>query len=370
MSHVTMPQPSSGGRPWGAPPPQSTPLPPVPRFPRRTLPPNEDPERYLAATAWLAGPPGKCISIDDDLPRWLSSEAFARIMGFIQTLNDAVVNVKNSDPVDVSEIVGNLVNMLKVMYSWISDIPPLPDAQRFGNKAYRDWVKRLEENSDRLLREAIPSKYHSAVPELAAYLNSCFGNSTRIDYGSGHELSFVSFLCCLDYLGAFESAPLPLPPPLPQALSETATLPVPPPLTDHRALVTRVVVEYLNVVRQLQTVYMLEPAGSHGVWGLDDHQFLPYLWGSAQVRDHPKFKPRSILQKDTVSHLAGEYLYFGCQVWAFPRAFTDAVRHLRRSELGEGQFRHDEDVRRGSVEEAANSPAPAILPAASIPVGG
>ena len=68
---------------------------------------------------------------------------------------------------------------------------------------------------------------------------------------------------------------------------------------------------YMTLVRKLQQVYRMEPAGSQGVWALDDHQFIPFVWGAAQLIDEQRIEPRAIPDIAKAEQLAPDNLFFG-----------------------------------------------------------
>jgi hypothetical protein len=45
------------------------------------------------------------------------------------------------------------------------------------------------------------------------------------------------------------------------------------------------------------------------VWGLDDYQFLPFIWGSAQLISHPHIRPKSIHSSEVLEGYSKDYLY-------------------------------------------------------------
>ncbi|KAJ1441826.1 hypothetical protein B484DRAFT_442523 [Ochromonadaceae sp. CCMP2298] len=122
--------------------------------------------------------------------------------------------------------------------------------------------------------------------ELVAYLGDMFGNTTRIDYGTGHELNFAVLFLTLQKLGLLTSA-----------------------RADLRAVVARAFPAYIRTMRRLQTEYMLEPAGSHGVWGLDDYHCLLFVWGAAQLSNQHALTP-SMIHTPALKEHVSRYLYF------------------------------------------------------------
>ncbi|KAJ8965190.1 hypothetical protein NQ317_008728 [Molorchus minor] len=226
--------------------------------------------------------PVKMVKTIDDMNQWDKSEAYFEYLGFVLAINETIKGKSNSQgSAKASEAINKISSLLDTLSNWIDEIPPIQQPQRFGNQAFRTWFNKLKNDARLLLQDIFPETLYRAIPEIIIYLVEGFGNATRIDYGTGHELSFVMFLCSLYKIGY---------------LTES----------DQPATACKVFVSYLDLVRKLQVVYRMEPAGSHGVWSLDDYQFIPFIWGSSQFFAH------MFLKEDVVNAYADEYMFLSC----------------------------------------------------------
>ncbi|KAL8963444.1 MAG: hypothetical protein Q9193_000297 [Seirophora villosa] len=229
--------------------------------------------------------PVKRINEGHDVQQFLVSKAHHDLMVLVLQLNRAIFPCRLSrsnasgaqwrtweldsyhDP--PSHAVRRLQGLLHRLNAVIDEVPPDPGPRRFGNVAFRQWYEAVEARLPDLLQDSLPeqvlsfshSSNVSVQAELQSYLLGAFGSAQRLDYGTGHELAFLAFLGCIWKLGGFD-------------VSSGGD--------EERAIVLGLIEPYLQLIRRLIKTYTLEPAGSHGVWGLDDHSFLPYLFGSAQ----------------------------------------------------------------------------------------
>lgn len=138
------------------------------------------------------------------MPKWEKSEAYYDVVGFINSISQSIQGRENTDRINLSPIAENILQIFDKLEKILSETPPIDQPQRFGNKSFRDWFLKMQTNALTYLQEALPESLHRAVPEIVTYLIESFGNSTRIDYGTGHELSFIMFLCCLFKIGALK----------------------------------------------------------------------------------------------------------------------------------------------------------------------
>ncbi|KXJ95316.1 hypothetical protein Micbo1qcDRAFT_192370 [Microdochium bolleyi] len=221
---------------------------------------------------------------DHDL--FLSSPTYDLILAFVFGLSDSITDVPTTAvrDADCSPVVTSLVSILDEAESLVLDTPP-DDAEgsRFGNKLFRTFLDKAK-GASLAWHQKLGVTSPDAVAEIETYLNHSFGNRSRIDYGSGHELNFIMWLLCLYQLQVIHKS-------------------------DFKALVLRVFSRYLTLMRAIQSTYYLEPAGSHGVWGLDDYQFLPFLFGASQLLHHPFITPLAIHQQLTLEEFGHDFLY-------------------------------------------------------------
>uniref|UniRef100_A0A069DRY4 Serine/threonine-protein phosphatase 2A activator n=1 Tax=Panstrongylus megistus TaxID=65343 RepID=A0A069DRY4_9HEMI len=231
--------------------------------------------------------PKRTIFNIEDMVMWEKSEAYFEYFGFINAMNEVAKGKTCRGQYPKSPAVEAILALLTTFKGWVSEIPPIEQPQRFGNKAFRTWYERLKKEIDDLLHFTLADRFHIALTELKYYLQEGFGNATRIDYGTGHEMSFCMFLCGLFKIGAFTEQ-------------------------DKLAVVCYIFPRYLDVVRHLQRVYNMEPAGSRGVWALDDYQFIPFIWGSAQLIGHPHLEPSRFMLPEFITKYSNDYMFISC----------------------------------------------------------
>jgi serine/threonine-protein phosphatase 2A activator len=231
----------------------------------------------------------KGIFNHQDLINFLASETCLQVLQFLSQLNSVVRGKRrnsslpsgatsNKLPVDLAIDVG---------FALIDETPPEElDPQRFGNKAFRKWHSKLLDSLSLMTKDM----------ELNTLFPKSFGDPHRLDFGTGHEATFLMLLLVIY-----------------QQEKQTDLL-------KHFVLVT--LPRYFSLVRKLRLVYRLEPAGSHGVWSLDDYHFLPFILGSSQLCDG-NTQPKDLLTNPSFSELDFDSDFF-----------SDALLDILRSKRG------------------------------------
>lgn len=233
--------------------------------------------------------PVRRITTKDDLSIWIDSPIYNEVVSFIESLQNLVLGKPNDEPLPPSPITQKLLAILERIDAIIDENPVLIDqnSSRFGKVEFKQFYDQITTETPLLIKDLSLNLVSDAISELATYLNESWGNRLRIDYGSGHELNFILFLLCLHKL---------------KIISDS----------DYANIILQGFTKYMTIMRKLQKTFWLEPAGSHGVWGLDDYHFLPFLFGASQLAPHKFIKPKLIHNDEIIEEYYKKYMYFEC----------------------------------------------------------
>ena len=267
----------------------------------RRQPSATNPEPVPETRELPSPPPADCLNFSvpvrrilspNDHAKFLTSPTYDLVLSWVFALSDSVRGkpISSGHSPKFSSSVKRISEAVQYVRELVDRHPARDTGSRFGNPAFRSFHEELTQRAFFIHTEILAIHNHGAVEELSAYLVDSFGSAERLDYGSGHELHFMMWLLCLYQLGLVQR-------------------------TDISAVVLYVFVQYLHLMRKIQSTYYLEPAGSHGVWGLDDYHFLPFLFGASQLVGHPYITPKAIHNAVTLDDEGDRYIYLDQVRW-------------------------------------------------------
>lgn len=160
---------------------------------------------------------------------------------------------------------------------------PLSETKgRYANPGMIEAIEKIEKACDSedvkktFDEEEMSSKSSTTCrkdEERMKYLRNSFGNKTRMDFGTGHELNFLCFLYTYVKDGLIATSQ-----------------------------VSSILKYYFETVRLFIKKFNIEAAGSRGCWSIDDYLLLPYLFESS-------VKVKEEMNKDKRSDIRSEIFY-------------------------------------------------------------
>nr|XP_036675238.1 serine/threonine-protein phosphatase 2A activator [Drosophila suzukii] len=231
-----------------------------------------------------------------DIEPWQASKAFFTLITYLNDVSTEIQGIRNTDSFPISQNIRRLTAIFDKLEVMIQANPPAPVVQASnvsaslepGNKGYRRWAHCMLRDIYQMVEKAVPASKCRHVNELGVYLSGAFGSSTKIEYGTGHELSFLFFVCALFRAEILTRE---------EDLAASALV-----LFDR----------YLKFVRRLQVTYSVISSNWHGGYSLDKFQFVPFIWGFAQLCYGAPFSPQKMLDEDTIAQYRKEYLLIDC----------------------------------------------------------
>ena len=236
--------------------------------------------------------PQKIGNKPDLMMRFKNSPAFQDLVNFLYHIQNKIKGMKKSDVPSTSnneclKEFDNLYNKLEELYI---KYPPREGKAKYTDPIFKKFHIELDTNYENIMKNTILSSDNipeKLILELRPYFMDSFGNPHRMDYGTGHELNYLCFLYVLYKAGLYTEDDFPF-------------------------LALNTFFKYVIFMRKLQTNYVLEPAGARGVWGLDEYQFVPFIFGAAQLIDNKEINPKGILDDNILKKYKDEYIYLDC----------------------------------------------------------